>query len=356
MSVHASNILEDQKEEQSHLVEVANAEKQLWALINSKGPLHEDVQALYRKVRDGYEDIILNDHETVEFQDVEYSLWKLHYKHIDEFRKRIRQSSADENMRSGTPQDVASMQNIIDNHMEGFKSFLSEAAQYYQNLITELRRCYELPEEPLLYRMDGGSVSVEPAKLLKYRYSCHRFYVCLGDLARYQELCKKLAIQNCDWSLAASYYLEATMIWPDSGNPHNQLALLATYIGDDFLALYHCVRSLAVKEPFPDAWDNLKLLFETNSSSCLHLLSTEAAFDFLKPSERSSSWMKSNTRSGSLSKNKVEAAEYVCSGETDLWPLFVRMISFFFVRSSDASYVPVYHHCNLTAVLICNLI
>lgn len=41
-----------------------------------------------------------------------------------------------------------------------------------------------------------------------------------------------------------------------------QLALLATYIGDDFLALYHCIRSLAVKEPFPDARDNIMLLFE----------------------------------------------------------------------------------------------
>lgn len=41
-----------------------------------------------------------------------------------------------------------------------------------------------------------------------------------------------------------------------------QLAVLATYLGDEFLALYHCTRSLAVKEPFPDAWNNLILLFE----------------------------------------------------------------------------------------------
>ena len=41
-----------------------------------------------------------------------------------------------------------------------------------------------------------------------------------------------------------------------------QLALLATYVGDPFLALYHCIRSLAVKEPFPDAWKNILLLFE----------------------------------------------------------------------------------------------
>lgn len=41
-----------------------------------------------------------------------------------------------------------------------------------------------------------------------------------------------------------------------------QLAVLAIYIGDEFLALYHCIRSLAVKEPFPDAQGNLILLFE----------------------------------------------------------------------------------------------
>lgn len=41
-----------------------------------------------------------------------------------------------------------------------------------------------------------------------------------------------------------------------------QLAVLAMYIGDEFLALYHCIRSLAVQKPFPDAQDNLTLLFE----------------------------------------------------------------------------------------------
>jgi len=48
---------------------------------------------------------------------------------------------------------------------------------------------------------------------------------------------------------------------------------LATYVGDEFLALYHCVRSLAVKEPFPDAWDNLILLFDrVRLDGVFHLL------------------------------------------------------------------------------------
>lgn len=51
-----------------------------------------------------------------------------------------------------------------------------------------------------------------------------------------------------------------------------QLAVLATYVGDEFLALYHCIRSLAVKEPFPEAQNNLILLLERVKLNVLQLL------------------------------------------------------------------------------------
>ncbi len=41
-----------------------------------------------------------------------------------------------------------------------------------------------------------------------------------------------------------------------------QLAVLATYVGDELLALYRYFRSLAVELPFGTARDNLVLLFE----------------------------------------------------------------------------------------------
>ncbi|GAY34536.1 hypothetical protein CUMW_012010 [Citrus unshiu] len=153
------------------LVEVANTDKQLVTLIHSKGLLCPEVQELYHRVCSSYEKILLNDYDQAELQDVEYSLWKLQYRHIDEFRKRIKKSSVSDNTMT---QSGANVQRSSDNHIEGFKSFLSEAMAFYRNL----------------------------------------------------------------------------------------LAVLATYVGDEFLALYHCVRSLAVKEPFPDAWNNLILLFE----------------------------------------------------------------------------------------------
>ncbi|PON61398.1 Telomerase activating protein Est [Trema orientale] len=299
--------LKDQSEKHDFLVEVSNKEKQLWVLIHTKGLLHTDIQELYRKVRSTYEKIILDNYDQTELQDVEYSLWKLHYKHIDEFRKRIKKSSTAE------PYETK--------HIVGFKLFLSEAIEFYQNLIVKTRKAFRFPEESSFYRKGGNFGFSEPKKMQKCQFLCHRFLVCLGDLARYREQYEKPDIQNHNWSMAATHYMEATLIWPDSGNPHNQLAVLATYVGDEFLALYHCIRSLAVKEPFPDAQDNLILLLERNRSSCLQSLSRDDHFNFLKPSERRIT--KTN------SKNEDNG-----SIPAKFWSVFIRIMSFFFVKSS----------------------
>ncbi|XP_021825839.1 protein SMG7L isoform X2 [Prunus avium] len=249
MTANSSFPLKDQREKQKFLIEVANTENQLWSLIHSKGLLHSEVKDLYRKVRSTYENLILSDRDQLELQDIEYSLWKLHYKRIDEFRKRIKGSFVNaESKKLAVPQN--------DNHVEGFKLFLSEAIEFYQNLIVKIRKRNRLPEESVFLTF------AEQKKMQKCQFLCHRFLVCVGDLARYKEQYEKPDAQNRNWSVAATNYLEATVIWPDSGNPHNQLAVLAIYIGDEFLALYHCIRSLAVKEPFPDAQGNLILLFE----------------------------------------------------------------------------------------------
>lgn len=339
--------LDDQKGKNITSAEIINVEKQLWALILSKGLLHADVGDLYRKACSSYEKIILNDLELLELQNVEFSLWKLHYKHIDEFRKRIRQSSANlESSKVAMPLKVSNVQNNNDKHIIRFKSFLSEATEFYQDLIIKIRRCYGLPEEPLFYKKADISSSVELIKMNKYRFLCHRFLVCLGDLARYRELYEKTDIEKHNWAVAATYYSKATFIWPDSGNPQNQLAVLATYIGDEFLALYHCIRSLAVKEPFPDAWNNLMLLFEKNRSSSLHSLSSKAHFDFLNPSEKCVVQNELQLSDGFPNCNTSKASEHLFSFKTDLWSLFIRMISFFIIKSSLEDF-----HCTFAATM-----
>lgn len=172
--------------------QVINIEKILWATIQHKGILNPEVQDLYRKARSCYEKIILNDYQTVDLQELEYSLWKLHYKHIDEYRKKIKKISTS-----------AESTNNLNSHVEGFKLFLSEVAEFYKDLVAKFRRI------------------TEPAMLQKCHYVCHRFLVCLGDVSRYMELCKKPDVQK--WAVAATYYLEASTVWPYSGNPQNQV-------------------------------------------------------------------------------------------------------------------------------------
>ncbi|KAL3522292.1 hypothetical protein ACH5RR_015126 [Cinchona calisaya] len=317
------------EQKQDIFVEVLNIEKQLLSSIHSKGPLHKDVQELYCKVRAGYESIILNDHDAVDLQEVEYFLWKLHYKHIDEFRKSIRQCCTNgESLKGETPRVDAEAQSTINRYMEGFKSFLSEATEFYNNLIKTFREVCGLPGEVFLYKSERSPLSTAPMNLSKCQFACHRFLICLGDLARYSELCKKH--DTSKWSVAFTYYLEASRVWPASGNPHNQLALLARYVGDAFLALYHCTRSLAVKEPFPDAWNNLMLLFEENRSSNLPSVSVEEHIDLFKPSEKIY-WQSVD---GSSNNNKLETTNILSAGKTEIWPLFVRLISFFLGKSS----------------------
>lgn len=176
--------------------------------------MNSEVQDLYRTVRSNYENIILSDHEQPELQDVEYSLWKLHYKHIDEFRKRIKKNPAETTK--------LTLQHEI-NHIEGFKLFLSDATQFYKSLILKIRKCYKLPEDSLFFRKGGACTPIELKKMRKCQFLCHRVLVCLGDLARYREQCEKSDVLKHNWSVAASHYVEATLIWPDSGNPQNQV-------------------------------------------------------------------------------------------------------------------------------------
>lgn len=324
-------------EQQKSFLEVANTEKQMLALIYTKGILHDDVLELYLQIRTVYERIILNSNHLLELQEVEHHMWKLHYELIDEFRKRTRQRSYNgENMRKNSPSDNINSQSSIGKGLEEFKSFLSQATEFYRNLIVKLRRTCGLPAEVILNNKDRWSSSIEPMKLHACQHTCHRLLICLGDLARYTDIIKKP--DACEWSTAATYYLEATRTWPDSGNPHNQLALLATYTGDAFLALYHCIRSLAVKEPFPDAWRNIMLLFEENRSTKLSSLSIQMQPDFLNPSKRSYLQNTCFEENDSPLNSKSEDLDNICSEKFDLWPILVRTISFLLIRSSLEEY------------------
>ncbi|KAF2660108.1 hypothetical protein K491DRAFT_675132 [Lophiostoma macrostomum CBS 122681] len=90
--------------------------------------------------------------------------------------------------------------------------------------------------------------------------TCHQTLIQLGDLSRYRET--ELVEKDRNWGPAKGYYDLAADIYPDSGVSHNQLAVIAREDGDHFRSTYHLYRSLATKEPHPQARPNLELEFK----------------------------------------------------------------------------------------------
>lgn len=92
----------------------------------------------------------------------------------------------------------------------------------------------------------------------------------LGDLARYQAM----HVVGADsvgaptsvsdgYTAAAELYLRAFLLYPSSGKPMNQLAVIASHLGNDFDAVYYYTRAVSALEPFP-ARENLLTLSEKN--------------------------------------------------------------------------------------------
>ncbi|XP_075989462.1 uncharacterized protein LOC142985268 isoform X2 [Anticarsia gemmatalis] len=79
------------------------------------------------------------------------------------------------------------------------------------------------------------------------RYICQHCLVHLGDLARYRQQLR----------VAHTFYRHALVVSAHSGQPYNQLALVAWRRGRRLGALYWHVRSLHVRAPFPPAPANL---------------------------------------------------------------------------------------------------
>ncbi|CAM9960132.1 unnamed protein product, partial [Choristocarpus tenellus] len=92
--------------------------------------------------------------------------------------------------------------------------------------------------------------------------SVNRCLIFLGDLCRYQELHGESSTK--DWTGTERFYHQALSVLPTSGNPHNQLAVVATYTNAECVAVYRYCRSLMILHPFHTARENLMLLYEKN--------------------------------------------------------------------------------------------
>lgn len=230
-------------------------EKELRNLLKKKNPLDKDLITLRETLRDNYEKIIFLDYDLATSKEVEQSLWKVaFYKVIEEFRVQIRKCVSASEVRHQRHNSTEVTKRELDKLATAFRIFLDNATKFYTDFLKKFQSHHNL-------NLD------KPAPEDDKRYlTIHRTLIFLGDLARYR---RELYSNNNDWTAAAKYYRHASRLIPSYGNPHNQLAVLSIYADDEFQAVYHYFRSLAVTHPFLTARDNLIVLFEKNRQRLL---------------------------------------------------------------------------------------
>lgn len=243
--------------------------------VQARVPLDHN---LWQQMRENFEIILLKDHAFAEMNEVEFALWQLHYSRIEDMRSHYNAAvaSAKNSPVQGGKTGPARPDRVAKIRSQ-FKTFLSEATGFYHDLMLKIRAKYGFPlgyvsddpeNEAILVSKDGN----KSLELKKGLISCHRCLIYLGDLARYKGIYGDVESKIREFAAASSYYLQASTFCPSSGNPHHQLAILASYSNDEFVAIYRYFRSLGVENPFLMARDNLIIAFEKNRQSYTQLL------------------------------------------------------------------------------------
>ncbi|EDN91193.1 hypothetical protein SS1G_00596 [Sclerotinia sclerotiorum 1980 UF-70] len=238
-------------------------EKELQLQLNKDSPTFEDIQHLLTQLRIACEAVIFGDFEYATKQRVQHRLWDSHSLINSRYRKFVAHyRSADQKRR-------AVERRKLEKH---YVDFLKESQYFYKGYIQRVASHFgPLPAlQRIANRLSLSSLSVDkPIKVSKslehlLKLSCHFTLLRLGDLSRYRN---DLRIKERSWDPALGYYHLAEALYPDSGNAHNQMAVIALADGSHLDALYHLLRAVAVKEPHTLARGNLAIEYKKISTT-----------------------------------------------------------------------------------------
>ena len=200
--------------------------------------------------------VSLNPNLEKEYDNIVDLVWKVgHYRMIEEFRKRLK------------------LQKKLVN---SFRVFLADATKFYLFWIKGWAYAYGLVrvQELVVSRLDVYDSDYGPDFVLaqlalshalqdKVSKTIQRCLIYLGDLARYRELhVANNGKREKMWSLARNFYTLAIWLFPEHGNPFNQLAVIESYEGNEMGALEYYFKSLSVTVPFSTGFDNVVVLLK----------------------------------------------------------------------------------------------
>ena len=181
-------------------------------------------------------------------------------------------------------------------------TILRRAHEFYKNLVSEMRSQHSLFDRspntlPLhsaahckkrlessthiaLHFISGASYldeapSTSTALQTAVSGTCGTCLIILGDIERYRALHglppigaqPKARSGGNKFHAANAWYLQAHLLSPQLGNPHNQLAVIALYNRDYVEALWRYMRAVLSPTPFPLAEDNTSTLCSKTKGS-----------------------------------------------------------------------------------------
>ena len=254
---------------------------------SSQGGNGDDIST--QKIRcmlcDKLSNIILDDPLLSESNDVVNRLWKIcFYNRINELRSLITKEKSKAKKRANPlPGEAISVKAseqaklLVVQYETQYKQFLTEAIKLYQYIIDRYTKELSMPPLSQTQTVQSQSQLSQSSSTLKVApdderslvviSSLYKLNIHLGDLYRY----------SSQYKLSKNCYLYSSKLAPSTGNPYNQLAVVAqsssssaggTGAGDNqtVVALYYYARSLlATSIPFETSRSNLVRLFEANA-------------------------------------------------------------------------------------------
>lgn len=239
-------------------------EAEIKSLLGGERPItHEDIDHLITRLRMACEAVIFTDVEYAFSVGVAQHLWDSHTSINKRYRKLL------DRLRKGDAKNNTVERRRLEKHYVDFiktsqffyKGYIQRLASHFDGIEGLLRIAHRLSLDTLSVER-RRNVSPEVEHMVKI--CCHQALLRLGDLSRYRNA---LRTKERSWEPALGYYTLANDLYPEAGEAHNQMAIIALEDNHHFNAVYHLYRALTTKEPHKFAKGNLELEFKKLKSA-----------------------------------------------------------------------------------------
>ncbi|KAG0064958.1 hypothetical protein BGZ90_001977 [Linnemannia elongata] len=294
---------------------------------------HEELSFLRDSLKDVYESVLLEDLVAAVEKSVDDRLWRyVFYAPVEELRAELRKLERNSSRRQEVMDELSKLldkgtgfyhemimalrsehnldlSNIAVEVLQADSGTSSRNKPSETSRFSQQQQSQQQQQQQQQPRSRNGrnrqqskkeesstAISLTPAYPKESLASCiQKCFIYLGDLARYRtnirlETQAVEATSNAtgegtakstqprpsasDWQAAFKFYQRAIRVFPDSGKPYGQLAILSSYASDDIDALYWYCLSLGAKSPSVVVRDNLKVFFSRYQNRFKDLLAS----------------------------------------------------------------------------------